>query len=261
MTGSAHAIEFSGAAFAYRERDVLCDVHLVVREGEFVGVLGPNGSGKTTLVRGATGVVTPRAGVVRVHGIDVGTIARRDLARQIAVVPQEGVPIFPYTVLETVLMGRAPWLGSFAFEGDDDVARARDALAAVDATHLEDRDLSELSGGERQRVVVARALAQNTRIVLADEPTAHLDLRHAVSMFQLFRRLRDERGLAVMLVTHDLNLAARHCDRVVLLAEGTIRADGAPRDVLTAPLLERTFGTRIEVRLRDDGTPFVVAAG
>lgn len=110
-------------------------------------------------------------------------------------------------------------------------------------------------------MVVARALAQNTRIVIADEPTAHLDLRHAVAMFQLFRRLRDERGLAVMLVTHDLNLAARHCDRVVLLAEGTIRADGIPRDVLTAPLLERTFGTRIEVRLRDDGTPFVVAAG
>lgn len=261
MSAAAPAVEFVGAAFAYRERDVLCDVNLVVREGEFVGVLGPNGSGKTTLVRGATRVVAPRAGAVRVHGIDVARISRRDLARRIAVVPQEGVPIFPYTVLETVLMGRAPWLGSFAFEGDDDVARARQALAAVDATHLEDRDLSELSGGERQRVVVARALAQNTRIVLADEPTAHLDLRHAVSMFQLFRRLRDERGLAILLVTHDLNLAARHCDRVVLLAEGTIRADGAPRDVLTAPLLERTFGTRIEVRLRDDGTPFVVAAG
>ncbi len=261
MSATAPAIEFDGAAFAYRERDVLCDVRMWVREREFVGVLGPNGSGKTTLVRGATRVVTPRAGTVRIHGDDVAHITRRELARRVAVVPQEGVPIFPYTVLETVLMGRAPWLGSFAFEGDEDVSRARDALAAVDATHLEDRDLSELSGGERQRVVVARALAQNTRIVIADEPTAHLDLRHAVAMFQLFRRLRDERGLAVMLVTHDLNLAARHCDRVVLLAEGTIRADGIPRDVLTAPLLERTFGTRIEVRLRDDGTPFVVAAG
>ncbi len=252
------ALRFEAATLGYGDRPVLRGVDIEVREGECVGVIGPNGSGKTTLVRGATRVVEPTEGAVTLLGRPLGLYDRRELARALAVVPQEGTPLFPFTVLETVLMGRAPWLRPFAFEGEEDLRAAREALEAVGAADLALRDLSELSGGERQRVVVARALAQGTRVLLADEPTAHLDLRHAVAIFALLRRLRGERGLAVMVVTHDVNLAAIHCDRLVLLHRGTVAAEGTPREVLRADLLAEAFGTPVHVENRPDGTPFVV---
>ena len=256
MTGPA--LRYDGVTLGYGERPVLRGVTLEVREGELVGVLGPNGSGKTTLVRGATRVLEPSAGSVALLGRPLGLYDRREMARSLAVIPQEGTPLFPFTVLETVLMGRAPWLRPFAFEGEEDLRAAREALAAVGAEDLALRDLAELSGGERQRVVVARALAQGTRVLLADEPTAHLDLRHAVAIFALLRELRTSRGLAVFVVTHDVNLAALHCDRLVLLAHGGIAAEGAPREVLRADLLGEAFGTPVHVETRPDGTPFVV---
>lgn len=257
---TAPALRFEGARFAYGERTVLEGVTLDLREGEVLGVIGPNGSGKTTLVRGATRVLEPAAGSVALLGRPLREYDRRSLARTLAVVPQEGAPLFPFSVLETVLMGRAPWLRPFAFEGEEDLRAAREALLAVGAADLAGRDLAELSGGERQRVIVARALAQGTRVLLADEPTAHLDLRHAVGVFGLLRRLGAERGLAVLVVTHDVNLAALHCGRLALLSGGRVAAEGAPREVLRADLLEEAFGTPVSVELRPDGTPFVVPA-
>ena len=250
-----------GVSLGYGERTVLRGVSLAAREGEVLGVLGPNGSGKTTLVRGATRVLAPSSGSVTLLGRALPLYDRRELARALAVIPQEGTPLFPFTVLETVLMGRAPWLRPFAFEGEEDLRAAREALRAVGAEDLAARDLSELSGGERQRVVVARALAQGTRVLLADEPTAHLDLRHAVAVFALLRELRDARGLAVVVVTHDLNLAAAHCDRLVLLSRGAVAAEGTPREVLRPDLLADAFGTPVWVGRRSDGTPFVAAGG
>jgi iron complex transport system ATP-binding protein len=252
------ALRFDGASFAYGARGVLRGVDLEFREGELAAVLGPNGSGKTTLVRGAARVLAPTEGAVLLHGRPVGLYDARELARNLAVVPQEGVPLFPFTVLETVLMGRAPWLAPFSFEGEDDVRKAREALEAVDGTALADRDLFELSGGERQRVVVARALAQGTRVLIADEPTAHLDLRHAVAIFALLRSLARDRGLAVVVVTHDLNLAALHADRLAVLADGRVAAEGPPAEVLEPGLLGRAFGVPLRVERRPDGTPFVV---
>jgi iron complex transport system ATP-binding protein len=249
-----------GVTLGYGERVVVRGATLRLAEGEVVGVIGPNGSGKTTLVRGATGVIAPAAGSVTLLGRPLGLYDRRELARSLAVIPQEGTPLFPFTVLETVLMGRAPWLRPFAFEGEEDLRAAREALRAVGAADLEERDLAELSGGERQRVVVARALAQGTRVLLADEPTAHLDLRHAVAIFALLRELRDARGLAVLVVTHDVNLAAVHCDRLVLLARGGVAAEGTPREVLRPDLLGEAFGTPVAVETRSDGTPFVAPA-
>lgn len=254
---TAPAIRFEGVTLGYGPCPVLRGVTLSVGEGELVGVIGPNGSGKTTLVRGATRVIEPMAGAVTLMGRPLGLYDRRELARTLAVIPQEGTPIFPFTVLETVLMGRAPWLTPFSFEGEEDLRAAREALHAVGAEDLALRDLSELSGGERQRVVVARALAQGTRVLLADEPTAHLDLKHAVAVFGLLRRLKAERGLGIFVVTHDVNLAALFCDRLVLLGRGSIAAEGAPREVLRADLLGEIFGTPVVVENRPDGTPFV----
>ena len=251
-------LSFEGASFGYGDNTVLNDVGFAVAEGELVGVLGPNGSGKTTLVRAATNVVPARSGRVLVQGRPVAAYDRRELARSVAVVPQEGAPVFPFTVLETVLMGRAPWMRAFAFEGRRDVEIAGEALSSVDATALRDRDLSELSGGERQRVVIARALAQSTSLVLADEPTAHLDLRHAVAIFALLRSLVAARQLAVMLVTHDVNLAAMHCDRLVLLAGGGILSEGPPERIVTREILSEAYQTPVHVEHRADGTPFVV---
>jgi len=255
---TAPALEIRGASFGYGPFAVLRGVDLEVRPGELVGVLGPNGCGKTTLLRGAAGVLAPLAGTVSVRGRALESYERRDLARSVAVVPQEGTPLFPFTVLETVLMGRAPWLRPFAFEGEEDLRAAREALEAVGASALAGRDLAELSGGERQRVVIARALCQGTPVLLCDEPTAHLDLRHALGIFALLRRLREERALAVVAVTHDVNLAALYCDRLVLLAEGTVVAGGAPAEVLRPDLLTRAYGAEVRVERRPDGTPFVV---
>ncbi len=255
---SGAALRFEGARFGYGARTVLDGVDLELREGEILGVLGPNGSGKTTLLRGATRVLEPGAGAVALLGRPLREYDRRSLARAVAVVPQEGAPLFPFSVLETVLMGRAPWLRPFAFEGEEDLRAAREALVAVGAADLAGRDLAELSGGARQRVVVARALAQGTQVLLADEPTAHLDLRHAVSIFALLRGLSSARGLAVMVVTHDVNLAALHCDRLALLAGGRVAAEGAPREVLRADLLGEAFGTPVQVEVRPDGRPFVL---
>ena len=255
---SGPSLRFEAVDLGYGAGPVLGGVSLSVGEGEMVGVIGPNGSGKTTLVRGATRVLRPTAGSVEVLGRRVDSYGRRDLARAVAVVPQEGTPIFPFTVLETVLMGRAPWLRPFSFEGEEDLRAAREALEAVGAVDLAGRDLAELSGGERQRVVVARALAQGARVLLADEPTAHLDLRYAVAIFTLLRSLRAERRLAVLVVTHDVNLAALLCDRLVLLSKGGVAAEGPPREVLRADRLEEAFGTPVHVEVRPDGTPFVV---
>lgn len=251
------ALRLDAVDLGYGDRAVLRGVTVAAREGEVLGILGPNGSGKTTLVRGATRVLAPRAGGITLLGRPLALYDRRELARALAVIPQEGTPLFPFTVLETVLMGRAPWLRPFAFEGEEDLRAAREALRAVGAEELAGRDLAEISGGERQRVVVARALAQGTRVLLADEPTAHLDLRHAVAVFALLRELTDARGLAVVVVTHDLNLAAAHCDRLVLLSRGVVAAEGTPTEVLRPDLLEEAFGTPVWVGSRSDGTPFV----
>lgn len=250
-------LEIENAAFGYADTPILEGLDLSLCAGELVGVIGPNGSGKTTLVRGATRILEPLNGRVLLRGECLTRCTRQEIARAVAVVPQESAPLFSYTALETVLMGRAPWLRPLEFESDDDVAIAERALDAMGARDLASRSVQELSGGERQRVVLARALAQETPVLLADEPTAHLDMRHAVELFALLRGIADERGLAVMIVTHDLNLAAAHCDRLALLAKGRIQAQGAVADVLSAEILSEAFETRVDVGRGPDGSPWI----
>lgn len=241
------ALFVDGVTAGYGPCDVLRGVSLSVARGEIVGLLGPNGVGKSTLLRVASGVLAPRGGRVLVGGRDLAAMAPRDRARVVAVLPQETAPAFPVSVLSTVLLGRTPWHASFAFEGDDDVAAADRALRDADAAHLRDRDLSQLSGGERQRVLLARALCQGGDVLLCDEPTAHLDLRHQSQVFGLLRRLARE-GRAVVVATHDLELAAATCDRLLLVGPRGIVACGTPAEVITAPHVRDAFGIDVTVR-------------
>ncbi|PYO99275.1 MAG: hypothetical protein DMD60_02060 [Gemmatimonadetes bacterium] len=222
-------------------RDALRDVSLEVRAGEFHALLGPNGSGKTTLLRAALGLVPPRAGRVEILARPAGDWPRRDLARVVGVVPQREENLFPQRVHETVLLGRYPHLSLFGGVRAVDRAAVDRALVACDAVDLRDRWLWTLSGGEYQRVRVARALAQEPKLLVLDEPTASLDLRHEMELFELVRALVDGHGLAALLITHHVNLAARFADQVLILAEGRAVARGAPGDVLTRETAAAVF--------------------
>lgn len=237
--------------FAYGGRRVVRDVSLALAAGEVIGIIGPNGSGKTTLVRLLSGVLVPQAGMVRLGGAPLTALGRREIARRIAVLPQAPRLDFPFTALEAVLMGRAPHRSGLGLPGRHDVEVARWAMTLVDVAGLASRPVDALSGGERQRVFLARALAQEPGVLLLDEPTAHLDLRHQVGILGVARDLARERGLAVASVLHDLNMAARWCDRLVLLAAGTVVAAGSPGDVLVPERLAAAFG--IGVTVHEDG--------
>ncbi len=260
MTDSA-LLTLRGITAGYGSaRGVLRGVDLTCAPGELLGVLGANGCGKSTLLRVASGALRPLAGTVTVEGDDVAELSPRAIARRVAVLPQESGPLFPMTVLDVVLLGRHPWQPAFAFEGEEDVAIARDALAQVDAAPLADRDVSTLSGGERQRVFLARALCQGGRVLLCDEPTSHLDLRHETSVFRLLRSVADD-GRAVVVVTHDVNLAAQVCDRVLFLrphgAEDSVVAAGPPAMTMTADVLLAAYGISVRIDHDPDGTPLV----
>ncbi len=222
-------------------------VSLQLRAGEVLAVIGPNGSGKTTLVRAALGVLPLAGGTVDVLGRPVSAWPRRDLARVVGVVTQREDNLFPQRVRETVLLGRYAHLSPWAAERPSDRAAVARALAACDATALADRWLWTLSGGEYQRARLARALAQEPRLLVLDEPTASLDLRHEMELFELVRGLADRDGLAVLLITHHVNLAARFADRLLLLAAGRTAAEGATADVLTAQTVDRVFAWPVAI--------------
>ncbi len=236
-----------GVRFGYGGRTVLDGVDLAIRPGEIVGLIGPNGAGKSTLVRLLAGILRPAAGTVRLAGRPLAAWTRAERARRLALVPQDPSVEFPYTVLEVVLMGRSPHLPTLALPGRRDLAIARTALARLEVADLEARRMDELSGGERQRVFLARALAQEPAVLLLDEPTTHLDLRHQTQLHDVARARCRQGGVGVLSVLHDLNLAAAYCDRLALLAAGRMVREGRPADVLEPAVLERTFGTRVWV--------------
>lgn len=248
-----------GVRAGYGGSDVLRGVSLDVRPGEVLGLVGPNGCGKTTLVRVASRALPPSAGSLRVAGFDPYAIGSKEAARLVAVVPQDVVPAFPFDVLGFVLMGRAPYLSRWTGGGPVDWSKAREAMEAVGVQHLADRPLDELSGGERRRAVLAQALAQDTPVLLLDEPTTHLDIRHVVEFHGIVRRLAEERGVAIVAVLHDLTLAAALSDRLVAMAAGEVVADGQPEEVVTRSLLRSVYGVSADVeRSPATGRPAVV---
>jgi len=250
-------LALEGVALRLGPRPVLAGADLGVAPGEVVGLLGRNGSGKTTLLRIACGLAEPDAGSVLLEGRPLAAWGRRERARAVALVPQETHFPFPFTVAEVVLMGRAPHLGWMGFEGRHDLDAARDAMTQLGIEALAERSVLTLSGGERQLAVVARALAQEPRLLLLDEPTAFLDLRHRLDVLARVRAFAEAGGSALV-VSHDLGLAARACDRLALLADGRILAVGRPAEVLVPPLLRAAFAIEADVVTGPDGTPVVV---
>ena len=244
-----HGSELSYGYAGGRERRTfsLRDVTIDVPRRSLTGLLGPNGCGKTTLLRLLAGILTPQSGTVTLKGRPLSDLSRREIARHIAIVPQETHPAFDYTVMEMVLMGRHPHLGPFALEGPADLAIAHNALAATGTAHLADRAYMTLSGGEKQRVIIASALTQSPELLLLDEPTASLDLGYQLEIATLLGTLNRDRGVTLVLATHDLNLAASLCSDLVLLREGRVLAQGPTSEVLTAAMVRRLYGVEADV--------------
>ncbi len=240
-------LSLEGVGFGYGRHTVLADVDLQVPRGEVLGILGPNGSGKSTLLNLMDGILAPNTGQVRIEGVPIASISRNLIAKRIAMVSQEQHFRFDFSVLQVALMGRYPHLGRLQFEGTQDMEVVRDALQATACLGFAERSIHELSGGERQRVLIARALAQEPQVILMDEPTSFLDLKFKREIFRLIHRLSTEKNLGVVLVSHDIDLVARHCNKVVLLKDGSIHQMGDPRDVITAQNVEAVFDCPVQV--------------
>ncbi|MCE9645430.1 MAG: ABC transporter ATP-binding protein [Chloroflexi bacterium] len=239
-------LKIQNLSASYTGHQVLYDVSFDVKNGEVLALIGPNGAGKSTIIRAASGV-TPSTGQVRTNGDDFASLSSLQRARYMAVVPQ-AISLPPaFTVWETVLMGRTPYLGFLGQASRRDEELTRQALSKVNALAFIDRRVGELSGGERQRVLLARALCQSTPILLLDEPTAHLDLQYQVSLLELVRDLAHKENLAVLIALHDLNLASHYADRVALLVGGHLTAIGTPREVLTPELISHAYCLPVQV--------------
>lgn len=245
VIGEPEPLQATDVEYAYGAVPALCGLTLSVAPGALVAVVGPNGSGKSTLVKLLSGYLLPQKGRVTLGGRELRRLSPRERARRIAIVPQDTPAVFDYTAMEVVLMGRSPHLSTLGVESAHDVAIARDAMQRTGTTAFAGRALGALSGGERQRVLLARALAQQTPILLLDEPTAHLDVNFQIETLRLLRALNQEEHVTVLAVLHDLNLASLYCDHLVMLSAGRIAAEGLPNEVLTADRLAEVYGARV----------------
>lgn len=255
-------IDIQSLSVAYGDHLALQDITLSVKPGEILALIGPNGAGKSTLIRTVSGVLPMRTGVILIDGRDLKHLSPRQRAQLLAVVPQARRLPGTYTVHQTVLLGRTPYLGWLGHVGPSDLTHVRRALERTQILALVERRVGELSGGEQQRVLLARALAQDTPILLLDEPTAHLDLQHQSTLLNLVKTSAREQGLTVMMAVHDLNLVALYADRVALLVDGRLRALGTPADVLTPENIEGAYKVPVHIIPHPDyGTPLILPDG
>jgi len=243
------SIELKNLSYRYEngQNFVLKQVNLSIERGHVLAIAGKNGSGKTTLIKLMSGVLKPSEGQIHLDGSTLGRMKRREVAQQVAVVPQQFNMPFAFTLREVVLLGRTPFLKPFSGEGKGDNRAVDRAIALIGIDELKGRFFNELSGGERQKAILALALAQEPKLLLLDEPTAHLDINHQVEVLELIRKLNRERGLTVLATMHDLNLASLYFDRLILLNEGRIVTEGSPRQVLSKERVEDVFRTDVVV--------------
>ena len=257
MTTTTSIVSIAGLGLRRSDRWILQNVRIDIHPGMVVALVGPNGSGKSTLLRCMAGLWQPTEGSVLIEGRNIHDLPRTQVARCVTYVPQEARLDFEFTIREIVLMGRYSHRGRFDRDTDDDRRAAEDAMMRTDVLQLSERPVTQLSGGERQRVLIARSLATQAHVLLLDEPTANLDVDHALDVLELCRSLADE-GRAVVIATHDLNAVCRYADQVALLDAGRLIALGNSSDVLTPDNLERAFHVRSETLASADGCPFLL---
>lgn len=241
------AIEAMNLSYSYHDNDVFKDLSFTVPQGDFFIIIGPNGSGKTTLMKVLSGIEKPEKGNLNILGKAIERYSRRLLAQTVAMAPQMTTVDFPFTVREIVLMGRSPYKGLLGFDDQTDIQIAQQAMAFTEVEHLAERKLGQLSGGEQQRVLIARAICQEPQIILLDEPTAALDLAHQVRVMDLMEQLQKEKGVTVIMVSHDINLACMYAQSLLLIKNGQIVSIGPPDQVLNYETLEHAYGCALLV--------------
>lgn len=238
-------IEAVDLKFSYGENIILDGISFSIEKGTFVSIIGPNGSGKTTLLKNMSGVLHPSEGSVKFQGVDIWDYKKRELARHVAYVPQSTHVDFDFTVMDVVLMGRSPYMGSFQSETYEDIKTAEDAMNMVNVLKLKDKKITRISGGERQRVLIACALAQTPEVIMLDEPVSNLDIQYQVEVLGTLKRLCRTKGMTALVVLHDLNLSAEYSDTVILLNKGRLQYFGSPEDVMTKTNIEKAYNTAV----------------
>lgn len=257
-------LQLKDVTLAYGKRVVLENISFETRQREVLGIVGPNGCGKSTLIKGVTRVLCPRSGHIFVDGQDITKMGTTELAQVVAVVTQSPTLPEAFTAFEVVLMGRTPHLGFLRYESRRDFDIALRAMEMTQTTHLAERRIGELSGGERQRLTIARALTQEPRMLLLDEPTAHLDINYQIETLDLITGLCAKQGLTALVALHDLNLAAQYCDRIIMISGGRIHAEGSPREVITTQNVKQVYGAEVCITphpLNDLPATLITASG
>ena len=242
-----YALEVKNLQFGYRDNLVIRDISFKIKAGSFVSIIGPNGSGKSTLLKALNNIYRPQKGSILLYNRDILSYKKKDLARKIALVPQDTSIDYEFTVEDIVMMGRHPYKGRFEREDESDYKIVKEALELTNTLTLKDRIINQISGGERQRAIIAKALAQKPAMILLDEPTSNLDINHQMDILNILKKLNEENGLTVILVIHDINLAARYSHEIILLREGRIVGMGTPEEVITVENIENTYNMKVAI--------------
>ena len=245
-------------SFSYSEEPVLHSISTNIQPGEFICVIGPNGSGKSTLLKVLAGLLKPNSGQLYFKDKNYLGYKRKQLAQSITWIPQEHSMVFPFKVSEVVLMGRHPYLSAFTFEGEDDIAIARNAMEQTQTFQFAQRNFNEISGGEKQRVVIAGAIAQEPELMILDEPTSALDIKYQIQILSILKQLNESKKTTIILAMHDLHLASKFCNRLILLKEGKVFKDGKSKEVLQKEHIEKVYGVKVHLIQDQNGSIIIL---